>query len=123
MEEVKLSLNTEEVKNAIIDYYSSILDCMVSCYEELSIKNKEANISFFLVEYFDEKNIKSKRLLSLKDLNNVFSYYANNKGYELLDFKYIGGIHNMYIFGDDVPYFEGIQLKLKEKGISKSLRK
>ena len=120
-----ISLTPEEVDQAIIDYFGSGKSYRVSCKEELSIYNGEPDIAFYLIEHLEYDGIKKdiSTLLTIGDLMNALGAYINFYGYELLDFKYEGGVHKPgYTFDDFTPYYNGIRLHVKKKEQDKGLR-
>ena len=47
------------------------------------------------------------------DIDMALSEYANNMGYTLMDYRYIGGVRRMgMMVSEDTPYFEGIGLEV-----------
>lgn len=105
----KIELNSNEVKNIISDHFSKKLNTSLECDYEVSLKDIGPAVTFFLG--------KDRIKLEEKDLEEVFSSYANEQGYGYEGFKYIGGIHKVgYYFDQDTPYFEGIEISVnKEK--------
>jgi hypothetical protein len=117
--EEKMTLTQEELNKAIIEYYFGECNDRVYVTEELTNNDGKLGIIFYLVE----RNNNSKIPLTEEDLKNVLNNYINSDDYELISFKYIGGIHNVgYFFEKDTPYFGGIELRVKMKE-KKLLRK
>ena len=114
----KIILFPEDVDGAIIDYFGRDKNYRVSVKEELTIAGNEPNIKFYLIEHLQYDGIKKDItiLLTEGDLKKVFKDYLSDLNYELASFKYIGGIHKTgYFVDEDTPYFEGIELLVKEK--------
>ena len=117
-EDNKIALIAEEVEQAIIEYFSSGKNYRISVQEELTIDNGNPHINFYLIEHLDYDGIKKdyKTCLTRGDLQNALSSYIEFYGYELIDFKYMGGVHHVgYYCDEDTPYYEGIELTVKEK--------
>ncbi len=113
-----ITLTPDEVDEAIIEYFGSGKNYRVSAKEELSFHNNHLDIYFYLIEHLDYDGIKKdiKTMLTRGDLKNALSAYIDFYNYELIDFKYIGGIHRVgYYFDEDTPHYDGIQLEVKTK--------
>ena len=118
-----INLTPEEVDQAIVDYFEEIKDYRVSVKEELSLHQDKLDLKFYLIEHLDHDKIE-KKLLTEEDLKNALNNYISFYNYELLDFKYIGGIHRTgYYFDKDTPHYDGIKLIVKTKNKEKSLIK
>ena len=124
-----IELTPNEVDQAIIGYFGEGKNYRVSSKHELSLYDNQINLRFYLVEHLDYDGIKRDNIIMLTegDLKNALNHYINFYNYDLVDFKYIGGIHRVgYYFDEDTPHYDGIQLevKIKEqvKGLSKSLK-
>ncbi len=119
IEDNKAFLTEKEIKNAIINYYGSRRDRRVTVNRRLTYKNGQLDIKFYKTEYFDFNGIqqtKIKRTLTYDDLKAVFDDLLKYESYELVDFKYVGGVHNPgYAFSNYTPHFDGIQLYVKER--------
>ena len=114
----KIVLLPEDIDRAIIDYFGENKNYRVSVKEELTINGNEPKIKFYLIEHIEYDGIKKdiKTLLTEGDLKNAFKNYLRDLNYNLESFKYIGGIHRVgYYFDEDTPYFEGVELLVKEK--------
>lgn len=121
MEEKIISLNKDDVKRIIVEYYSKGNE--LSVYEELSLCNGNPDLKLYLVEHLNNKEI-NRILLTIEDIKEVLNNYANSNNHELLDFKYIGGVHTVgYTFNEDTPHYDGIRLIVKEKYQDKKLSK
>ena len=63
-------------------------------------------------------------LLTKEDIKEALDYYVNNNNHDLIDFKYVGGVHRVgYCFDEDTPYYNGIVLTIKERKKDKTLCK
>lgn len=114
-EYAKITLTKEEIDEAIISHFGSEKDFRVSCKEEVTLENGIPKVYFYLTEH-DGRTVETPVLLTNGDLRNVFENYISFYGYELIDFKYIGGIHHVgYYFHEDTPHFDGIELSVKKK--------
>ena len=127
-EESKIILTPDEVDQAIIGYFSEGKEYKVSIQEELLLNQDQLDLKFYLIEYLDYDGIKKdvKTMLTNGDLKKALNHYINFYNYELVDFKYIGGIHRVgYYFDEDTPHYDGIELKVvpkvKEKMLSKNI--
>ena len=115
---IKIDLTPNEVDQAILEYFDTQNDYNVRVEEELSIIDNHPDIKFYLKEYIDYMDIKKeiKTLVSEEELKKALNEYISIYNYELLNFKYIGGIHRVgYFFDEDKPYYDGIQLNVKKK--------
>ena len=114
----KIVLNSEEVDQALIEYFGEGKDYRVSVKEELSIENHQPKIDFYLIEHLKYGDVEEivKTLLTKEDLLKAFNNYIEDTDSEIKDFKYIGGIHRAgYYFDRDTPYYEGVKLNVSEK--------
>lgn len=112
------SLTSEEVLQLIAHHFGAHKNYKVDATSELSIDSSQPRINFYLIEHLDYDDIKrdNKTLLTKGDLVNVFNHYLEYLGYELVDFKYLGGIHHTgYFVDEDTPHYEGIELYVREK--------
>ena len=115
---IKIDLTPNEVDQAILEYFDTLNDYNVTVEEELSIIDNHPDIKFYIKEYIDYEDIKKdiKTLVSEEELKKALNEYISIYNYELLNFKYIGGIHRVgYFFDEDKPYYDGIQLNVKKK--------
>ena len=116
-----LFMNSDEIKQAIVNYYGEGKD-NISVSEEVSLNEGKPEIAFYKIEHYDLDGIKKdiETRLTEGDLKNVFNDMLKSTNYEVTDFRYIGGIHRVgYYFDHDTPYFEGIKMNVKEKELSK----
>lgn len=114
----KITLTPDEVDQAIIDYFSKNREFPISVEEKLTIKNNQPDLVFYLIEDFSDKQTerKVKTRLTNVDIKRVLNDYINFYSYELIDFKYIGGIHKVgYYFDENTPHYDGIELSVKKK--------
>ena len=121
----KMRISPDEIEYAIIDYFGSGKDFKVSVREDLYVDEKRnPQIKFYLVEHYDDINKKIEYLLTETDLKRALANYISDRGYELNDFKYIGGVRKFgYFVDEDKAYFEGIELSVSEKENKKIKRK
>ncbi len=121
-----ITLTPDEVNQAIIEYFGSKKNYRISVKEQVYIDfYGQQQINFYLTEHLDYDGIKKdiKCMLTEGDIKNALSAYVDFYSYELIDFKYIGGIHRTgYYFDEDTPYYEGIKLNVKQKNISNGKR-
>lgn len=121
-----IELTPDEVNQAIVGYFGDGKRYRVSSKQELSLYQDQLDIRFYLIEHLDYDGIKrdNKIMLTEGDLKNALNHYANFYNYELIDFKYMGGIHRVgYYFDEDTPHYDGIQLEVKTKEPVKTLSK
>ena len=122
----KIFLFPEDIDTVIINHYGHDANCSVSVREELSINNNSPDIAYYLIKRMNHDGVmrKSERRLTLDELNDVFREFVDDLNYDLVNFKYRGGIHRVgYYFDEPTPYFEGIELNVKEKNKNKVLSK
>ena len=111
----EINLSEPEVFSAIEKYYAQF-DEKVKAKKNLRIVNGDLSLDFFKVqEFIGKKDIKIiETRLSEDDLRYIFEYYLKDSNYNLVDYKYIGGIRKVgYFVDEDTPYFEGIKLYIK----------
>jgi len=119
----KMELTKEEVNQAIADYFGEGKSYSVSVEEELSVYNRVPSIHFYLIEHYEIGGIKkdNKILLTNGDLTRALEAYVEYYDKELIDFKYLGGVHSVgYFVEEDIPHYEGIELTVKEKDLGRS---
>ncbi len=112
-----ITLTRDEVDQAIVEYFGSGKEYPVSCKEELTMNKKGVDLAFYLIEHTREDGVRRdiSTRLTKGDLMNALRAYIEFYGYELLDFKYIGGIHRAgYFIDEDTPHYDGIELKVKK---------
>ena len=113
-----INLSSYEVDNILVNYYGSGKNYLVSTEHDLTIVNYSPKIFYYLIEHLDYDGIKrdNRMLLTEGDLKKAFNDYLSSSNYELVDFKYVGGIHHTgYFIDNDRPYYEGVRLNVKEK--------
>ena len=121
----KITLTPDEVDQAIIDYFGQGKEYPVSCKEELTMNKSGLDIAFYLIEHTRIDGVRRdvSTRLTKGDLMDALGAYIEFYGYELLDFKYIGGIHRVgYFVDEDTPHYDGLELKVKKKEKNKELR-
>lgn len=120
-------LNRDEVEDALVNHFGKGKNYSVSIDEEMYLDFKgNPKISFYLTEHLDYDGIKKdiRYMLTESDIKNALEDYVNHYGYELNNFKYVGGVHRVgYCFDEDTPYYEGIKLKVSQKNNEKKLIK
>ena len=107
-------LTPDEVDQAILNYYGT--DKVLT--EELSIKDNNPQLVFKIIERVDVDGAKKEHVakVSFEDLKESLSQYIDFYNYDLVDFKYMGGVRRVGYFRDsDTPYYEGIKLIVKPK--------
>lgn len=113
-----IELTPNEVDEAIISYFGQGKSYRVSSKEKLQLINGELDLKFYLIEHikFDGVRKDIETMLTEGDLKNALNHYINFYGYELVDFKYMGGIHRVgYAFSQDTPHYDGIYMTVKER--------
>ena len=65
-----------------------------------------------------------KTKLTEGDLRKAFDFYVEDLDYEVIDFKYLDGIHKVgNHFDQDTPHYEGVQLEVIKKEKEKILNR
>ena len=108
----------QKVNNIIVNYFGNGKNYLVSTEYDLGIIGHEPKIYYYLIEHldYDGKKRDNRIYLTEHDLKTAFNDYLSSSNYELVDFKYIGGIHHTgYYINNDMPYYEGIKLNVKER--------
>ena len=114
VENEKINLSKMDVLNIITSYYGEGKEYDVSTRMDLYLDGDKINIVFYIVEKYD--SVTNEIRLTEGDLENVFKDYLSNTNYDFVDFKYVGGIRRVgYFVDEDTPYFEGIELSVKQK--------
>ncbi len=112
MENKKIS--KEEFLDIMSNYISNIANRNLAVEMELGVEYGAISMSPLIKLYVKEIN----RVIYLHEnnINTALNEYADNLGYTLYDYKFIGGVRRMGIFVDeDTPYFDGIDLQLIKK--------
>ena len=132
----QLFVKGHDEKELIFNFYA--IEDAISFTEQVINKSKNSsevlekytlmfeNDNFYLIEHLDYDGIKRDNMIMLteSDLKAALNHYINFYNYELIDFKYIGGIHRVgYFFDEDTPHYDGIQLEVKTKEKLKTLFK
>ncbi len=99
----KIILTPDEVEEAIISYFREGKDYRISLKEKLSIEKGKPKISYYLIEHLDYNGMKEtyNTLLTDGDIRNALDFYISFYNYELIDFKYIGGVHRVGYYYDE----------------------
>jgi hypothetical protein len=113
----KIIVSPDEIKEAITDYYDVGKNYKVSVREDIYVDyNGHPQINYYLVEHYYNKNREFEYMLTETDIKKALANYIGKNGYDLNDFKYIGGVHKVgYFVDEDTVYFEGIELNVSEK--------
>ena len=111
-------LTKEEFLNTLSIYYSIKERRDLIVKDNLKIKYikgmEEIDIKLYIDMYI--KGDKITIFLNKKDIMEALVAYINNLGYELIDFKYMGGVrHTGYYVEENTPIFEGVNIQVKEK--------
>lgn len=122
----KITLTSNDVDEALIGYFGDGKNYRVSVREEVSEDfQREPKVLFYLTEHLDYDGIKRdvEYLLTDSDLKTALANYVGFYGYELIDFKCLWGTFNGKYYKEDIPYYEGVELKVttKEKSYQKTL--
>lgn len=112
----KIIVSPDEIKEAITDYYDVGKNYKVSVREDIYVDyNGHPQINYYLVEHYN-KNREFEYMLTETDIKKALANYIGKNGYDLNDYKYIGGVHKVgYFVDEDTVYFEGIELTVSEK--------
>ena len=107
-------ISKEEFLNIMSNYMSNIANRKLSVEMELGVEYDTISMSPSIKLYIKVFN----RVIYIHDnsINTALSEYANNLGYTLNDYKFIGGVRRMGMHVDeDTPYFDGIKLYMIKK--------
>ena len=116
---ISMFLTKNDIEDVIADYYEDFyelpLDHTITPSIELSIKRGQADVQFYAIEsyLYCEIELKKKVLITYDILKKMLNEYAGMYGFELVDFKFIGGVHSFY-YDEDQTHFEGIRLYVKQ---------
>ena len=124
-EKGKIIVSSDEIKEAITEYYDIGKNYKVSVREDTYVDyNGNPQINYYLVEHYYNKNREFEYKLTKTDIKKVLANYIGKNGYELNDFKYLGGVHRVgYFIDEDTVYFEGIELNVSKKENNHTKRK
>ena len=85
-------------------------------YYELYINNLNLLIQHLRNDIHKKEKIMHLLTDTNTQLKNALNNYVKTYNYEVIDFKYIGGVHKVgYFIEEDTPYYDGIQLNVKKK--------
>ena len=119
----EIDLTPDEVDQAIIEYFGKGKNYRVSVTNEMYVDyHREPRIIFYLIEHLNYDGVKRdiKTCLTEGDLQHALNAYINFYNYELIDFKYNGGVHYVGMLVDeDTPYYNGMKLYVTEKTVDK----
>jgi hypothetical protein len=119
LKDTKMTLTEEQVAEAIARCFGEGKNYNVSVSKELGTDfNGNPTIRYYLIEHLDYEEIKrdNRILLTNADIKRAIEYYLNDLNYDVIGFKYIGGVHRIgYFFDEETPYYEGVEVELREK--------
>lgn len=111
-------ITDKEFMNILNTYYSIKERKDIKLRLELGIEYDDISVSP-TVSIFYDSYIQGKLVsvpVTEEDIMEALSVYANNLGYQLSGFQYVGGVQRMGIFHDeDIPIFAGIIMEFKGK--------
>lgn len=120
----RISLTTDDINNAIVNYYGEGRNNKVEANEELTVHDGTLYIRFFVSRYFED-DVETKILrseLHADELKHILNDLIKHENYEVDSFQCLGGILESE---DDstksTPYFDGIEVYLKERKKPKKL--
>ena len=121
---INKQISFDEFMNVISIYYMIKMRIDVKFESELLVKyNLEQvypELNIYYVSYIGGEKIKC--LLRYEDIFEPLRVYVNNLGYELINFKYDGGIKRTgYYVDNDTPFINGVLLNMKKKKHVKKL--
>ena len=122
----KVFLSPEDVDMAILRYCLPSSNFSISIFNKLTINNNQPEISYYVTESMNVDGVmkRKEKCLTHDELTEIFSDFVGDLNYDLVNFKYCGGIHRVgYYIDEPTPYFEGIELNVKEKNKNKVLSK
>ena len=119
-------IKADEFMEYITNYYSIKERRPLKFYYQFDINDdgvtKTPNISIFHSCFIMGEKITVK--LHEEDILEPLTVYAKAEGYELISYKYVGGIHNVGYFTDnEIPVFEGVMLTAKKLNKTKTRKK
>ena len=118
----KIFLGEGEITRAIINYFSLFIDGKLEVSKYLFMGADRVHVGFSLLVRDENNTIIQKLRITEKDLDEVFKNYLKESQNEYIEFKYIGGVRKEgYYQGEEVPYFDGIQIETRPKEIEQNL--
>ena len=111
---INKQISFDEFMNIINIYY------MIKMRIDVKFESELPELNIYYVSYIGGEKIKC--LLRYEDLFEPLKVYVNNLGYELIDFKYDGGVKRTgYYVDNDTPFINGVLLNMKKKKHVKKL--
>ena len=117
VKQIKMDIDKENLLIILSDYFSEKLgdDC-----------EAVPDIVFFIKEVISNGKVTATTTtyLDQNDLEEAIKDYVSSSDYEFESFKYKGGVRLAGYFRDEYEeaYFEGLDVKLKEKAMQRRLR-
>lgn len=120
----KITLTPDEVDWALFSYFGSGKNYQVSVASRLETEQRQPKIIYYLIERYEYDGVKreNKTRLTNGDIKTALQAYVEFYNYDLVDYKFIGGVHSVgYYLDEDTPYYEGIEITVKSKDVDKKL--
>ena len=112
----KTYLTEKDFNEEIINYYSQIIDGELRVEKYLFMGADRVHVGFSVFVKTEEHPEESKIRVTDVDIKNILNSYLKSKQKELVDYKFLTGVSREgYYQGEELPYFEGIELQTKEK--------
>ncbi len=122
-----ISLNEDQIDKILGDYFGDGKCYDVSISHEPFINYAgEPEVTYYITEHIKMNDILKdyQYALTIGDIDNAMSAYVEKNGYELVDFKFVGGVHRVgYTFDEDTAYYEGMELRVTKKEKKRILNK
>ncbi len=135
VKQIKMDIDKENLLIILSDYFSEKLGRNVNVDCNVTIKHVSygyddceavPDIVFFIKEVISNGKVTATTTtyLDQNDLEEAIKDYVSSSDYEFESFKYKGGVRLAGYFRDEYEeaYFEGLDVKLKEKAMQRRLR-
>lgn len=116
-----ITLNSNEVDEAIIEYRGLKKSEDVFVKKEIDIIDDRPHVTFYLSELITTTGRgKRRRICHIvydEELEHALDYYIRNVDYDLVDYKFLGGVYhtNYEPYDSSEVRYDGIQIKAKKK--------
>ena len=116
MQKETVFIDEKKLNEIIINYYTNDDSEVISVDKELIKIHGDLRLTLFLIK--DDQRF----IITYEDLEYVLKYYLHYLGYEFINYKFVGGIHNAgYYFDEDTPHFDGVSVTYRNHEKTKKL--
>ena len=119
-------ISVEKLHDIIANYKGKKLGTNVEVSTELGVINEGLGPILGLYFFYksEKENYSFKRCIDPMEVHLAIVDYVESLNCDLVTCQYVGGIKREdLIKGPDIPYFDGLKLQIRERGISRLLNK